>query len=71
MQAPLIVLLVTGYWTLSEIYVFDGYKKEKRPMPTLVFFIDVDNTLIDNDKVKENLDAHLQAELGPALTARF
>ena len=71
MQAPLIVLLVTGYWTLPEVYVFNGYKKEKRLMPTLVFFIDVDNTLIDNDKVKEDLDAHLQAELGPALTARF
>src|SRR3989442_1057565 len=55
MQAPLIVLLVTGYWTLPEVYVFNGYKKEKRLMPTLVFFIDVDNTLIDNDKVKEDL----------------
>jgi len=40
-------------------------------MPTLVFLIDVDNTLIANDDVKENLDAHLQVELGPVLTARF
>jgi len=47
-----------------------GYKKGK-PMPSLVFLIDVDNTLIDNDSVKQNFDAHLHVELGPALTARF
>jgi FMN phosphatase YigB (HAD superfamily) len=40
-------------------------------MPTLVFLLDVDNTLIDNDWVKEDLNAHLQVELGPKLTARF
>ena len=40
-------------------------------MPTLVFLLDVDNTLIDNDRVKEDLNAHLQVELGPKLTARF
>src|SRR6266704_6473259 len=40
-------------------------------MARLVFFIDVDNTLIDNDGVKEDLDAHLQVELGPSLAARF
>ena len=40
-------------------------------MTTLVFLIDVDNTLIDNDNVKSDLDAHLQVELGPALTAGF
>lgn len=40
-------------------------------MPSLVFLLDVDNTLIDNDKVKEDLNAHLQVELGPKLTARF
>ncbi len=40
-------------------------------MPTLVFMIDVDNTLIANDEVKANFDAHIQAELGPALAARF
>ena len=27
-------------------------------MPGLVFFIDVDNTLIDNDGVKKDPDAH-------------
>jgi len=40
-------------------------------MPTLAFLIDVDNTLIANDDVKNDLDAHIQVELGPVLTARF
>ncbi len=40
-------------------------------MPTLTFWLDVDNTLIANDEVKKDFDAHLQVELGPALTERF
>ena len=40
-------------------------------MPGLVFFIDVDNTLIDNDGVKRDLDAHLRVELGRELADRF
>src|SRR5712691_13223782 len=40
-------------------------------MPTLTFWLDVDNTLIANDDVKSDLDAHLLVELGPTLTARF
>lgn len=40
-------------------------------MTTLVFLLDVDNTLIANDDVKNDLDAHIQVELGPALTKRF
>jgi FMN phosphatase YigB (HAD superfamily) len=40
-------------------------------VPTLVFLIDVDNTLIDNDQVKRDLDEHLKVELGDSLTARF
>ncbi|MFL5628462.1 MAG: HAD family hydrolase [Ktedonobacteraceae bacterium] len=40
-------------------------------MPSLVFLIDVDNTLINNDAVKEDLHAHMQVELGPSLTQRF
>jgi FMN phosphatase YigB (HAD superfamily) len=40
-------------------------------MYELVFFIDVDNTLIYNDQVKENLNQHLQAEIGDTLTRRF
>ena len=40
-------------------------------MPTLVFLIDVDNTLIANDDVKHNYDTHIQVEMGQDLTARF
>src|SRR5256886_12396814 len=32
-------------------------------MPTLVFLIDVDNTLIDNDFVKSDLDEHIKVEM--------
>jgi FMN phosphatase YigB (HAD superfamily) len=40
-------------------------------MATLVFLIDVDNTLIDNDHVKDDLDEHIKVEMGEALTTRF
>ena len=40
-------------------------------MPTLVFLLDVDNTLINNDQVKEDFNAHLEVELGPKLTERL
>ncbi len=40
-------------------------------MPTLIFWIDVDNTLLDNDSVKVDLDQHIQVELGPKLAERF
>jgi FMN phosphatase YigB (HAD superfamily) len=40
-------------------------------MPTLVFLIDVDNTLIDNDFVKSNLDEHIKVEMGEKVTGRF
>jgi FMN phosphatase YigB (HAD superfamily) len=40
-------------------------------MPTLVFLIDVDNTLIDNDSVKRDLDVHLKVEMGEQVTNRF
>lgn len=40
-------------------------------MTTLVFLIDVDDTLIDNDNVKNDLDTHLRVEIGPALTDFF
>jgi len=38
---------------------------------TLVFLLDVDNTLIANDEVKEDWDRHLRAELGDKLADRF
>lgn len=40
-------------------------------MSTLTFWIDVDNTLLNNDAVKQSLDAHLHAAVGPTLTALF
>lgn len=40
-------------------------------MPSIVFLVDVDNTLLDNDSVKVNLDDHLRAILGPDLAKRF
>jgi FMN phosphatase YigB (HAD superfamily) len=40
-------------------------------MSTLVFLIDVDNTLIANDDVKHKYDTHIQVEMGHDLTARF
>lgn len=40
-------------------------------MPSIVFLLDVDNTLLDNDCVKANLDQGLQADLGPTLAKRF
>jgi phosphoglycolate phosphatase-like HAD superfamily hydrolase len=40
-------------------------------MPTLVFWIDVDNTLLANDDVKEDLNEHLQVEVGQKLAARY
>ena len=40
-------------------------------METLTFLIDVDNTLLANDEVKEYWNRHLEADLGPQLTARF
>jgi hypothetical protein len=40
-------------------------------MPTLVFWIDVDNTLLNNDEVKRSQDEFLQALIGPELAARY
>ena len=40
-------------------------------MSSIVFLVDVDNTLLDNDSVKANLDDRLQTDLGPELAKRF
>ncbi|GER91590.1 hypothetical protein KDW_57520 [Dictyobacter vulcani] len=40
-------------------------------MPKLVFWIDVDNTLLDNDGIKDKQNEFLQAELGPELTKLY
>ena len=40
-------------------------------MPTLVFLLDVDNTLIANDDVKDDINEHLKVQMGEQLTTRF
>ena len=40
-------------------------------MSKIIFWIDVDNTLLDNDQVKKELDAALQSEIGEKLSTRF
>jgi phosphoglycolate phosphatase-like HAD superfamily hydrolase len=40
-------------------------------MPNIIFLVDVDNTLLDNDGVKANLDDHLHAAVGAGLARRF
>lgn len=37
----------------------------------LVFLLDVDNTLLDNDRVQDDLRAHLAREFGPARRDRY
>lgn len=39
--------------------------------PRLTFFVDVDNTLLDNDAAKEELDRRLRGLLGERETGRF
>ena len=40
-------------------------------MTTLAFLIDVDNTLINNDYVKSDLDKHIRVQMGKTVTDRF
>lgn len=40
-------------------------------MPRIVFLLDVDNTLLDNDRVKKELDSALRSEIGEELTTHF
>ncbi len=63
----------------SNMRVATGYCRESKAehaerrwnLPTLVFLLDVDNTLIANDDVKEDFDAHLKVQMGEQLTTRF
>ena len=41
------------------------------PAPALVFLLDVDNTLLDNDRFSADLDARLTQALGPAGQQRY
>jgi FMN phosphatase YigB (HAD superfamily) len=40
------------------------------PSP-IVFLVDVDNTLIDNDRIQNDLKRHLEREFGPACRDRY
>lgn len=40
-------------------------------VPKTVFLLDVDNTLLDNDRVTADLKRHLERELGPAARDRY
>ncbi len=40
-------------------------------MPKLVFLFDVDNTLLDNDRVTADLKRHLEQQVGPERQQRF
>ena len=55
----------------SNIVLQIVFLKEGVPVPTIVFLIDVDNTLINNDHVKNEIDEVLKVELGETLTARY
>jgi FMN phosphatase YigB (HAD superfamily) len=37
----------------------------------IVFLVDVDNTLIDNDRIQDDLKRHLEREFGPACRDRY
>ena len=40
------------------------------PSP-IVFLVDVDNTLLDNDRIQDDLKRHLEREFGPACRDRY
>src|SRR6266850_7903784 len=47
-------------------------KREKHPVKDeAVFLFDVDNTLLDNDRVTMDLRKHLEGEVGPARAQRY
>ena len=37
----------------------------------VVFLVDVDNTLLDNDRIQDDLKRHLEREFGPATRDRY
>lgn len=41
------------------------------PTPSLVFLVDVDNTLLDNDRIIEDMRAFLDREVGPERRRRY
>jgi FMN phosphatase YigB (HAD superfamily) len=45
--------------------------EERAPGDDVVFLLDCDNTLLDNDRVVRDLSAHLEAEFGPESRDRY
>src|SRR5256885_12366549 len=43
----------------------------RRPKSKTVFLFDVDNTLLDNDRVTDDLRRHLAREVGPIRARRY
>jgi FMN phosphatase YigB (HAD superfamily) len=41
------------------------------PRNRIVFLVDVDNTLLDNDRIQEDIKAHLEREFGPQCRDRY
>ena len=39
--------------------------------PPVVFLVDVDNTLLDNDRIQDDLRRHLEHEFGAAARDRY
>ncbi len=44
---------------------------QDRPAPPVVFLFDVDNTLLDNDRVTADLQSHLEREVGAERAQRY
>jgi FMN phosphatase YigB (HAD superfamily) len=41
------------------------------PRNPMVFLVDVDNTLLDNDRIQEDLKRHIESQFGPECRDRF
>jgi FMN phosphatase YigB (HAD superfamily) len=42
-----------------------------KPPSEIVFLVDVDNTLLDNDRIQEDIQSHLEREFGPQCRDRY
>lgn len=49
----------------------DAGSTPTQPPAPIVFILDCDNTLLDNDRVKSDMDAELRRLIGDTLTTRF
>src|SRR5438045_3098012 len=45
--------------------------RAKRRAPAIVFLFDVDNTLLDNDRITADLRQHLEQDVGPRRARRY